>query len=98
VIDHVLIMDRGRILCDSPFDDLREKYVRVNLTSLSGPLPEHLALPNIVESRRNETQATLTVRDLTPAQIDSAAVAMNCQADLQPLPLEDLYRLVMERK
>lgn len=98
VIDHVLIMDRGRILCDSAFDDLREKYVRVSLTSLSGPLPEQLPIPNVVESRRNESQATLTIRDLTPDQIDSAAVAMNCQADLQPLPLEDLYRLVMERK
>ena len=98
VIDHVLIMDRGRILCDSSFDDLREKYVRVNLTSLSGPLPKELPFANVVESRRNETQATLTVRDLTPDQIDSAATALNCQADLQPLPLEELYRLVMERK
>ncbi len=98
VIDHVVIMDRGRILCDSPFDDLREKYVRVHLTSLAGPIPERLPFANIVESRRNETQATLTVRDASPAQIDSAAVAMNCQAELQPLPLEDLYRLVVERK
>jgi ABC-2 type transport system ATP-binding protein len=98
VIDHVLIMDRGRILCDTPFDDLREKYVRVTLTSLAGPLPEHLPFANVVESRRNESQATLTVRDLTPTQIDSAAVSMNCEAELQPLPLEDLYRLVLERK
>jgi ABC-2 type transport system ATP-binding protein len=98
VIDHVLIMDRGRILCDSPFDDLREKYVRVNLTSLAGPLPEKLPFANVVESRRNGTQAALTVRDLAPAQIDSAAASMNCQADLQPLPLEELYRLVVERK
>jgi ABC-2 type transport system ATP-binding protein len=98
VIDHVLIMDRGRILCDSPFDDLREKYVRVHLTSLFGPLPVELPLANVIESRRNGTQATLTVRDLSADQIDSAAVAMNCQAELQPLPLEDLYRLVVERK
>jgi ABC-2 type transport system ATP-binding protein len=98
VIDHVLIMDRGRILCDTPFDDLREKYVRVNLTSLEGPLPADLPFANVVESRRNETQATLTVHDLTPEEIDSAATAMNCQADVQPLPLEDLYRLVVERK
>ncbi len=98
VIDHVLIMDRGRILCDTPFDDLREKYVRVNVTSLFGPLPVELPFPNVVESRRNETQAALTVRDTPPAAIDSAATALNCQAELQPLPLEDLYRLIVERK
>ena len=98
VIDHVLIMDRGRILCDTPFDDLREKYVRVTLTSLSGPLSKDLPFANVVESRRNETQAALTVRDLSPAQIDSAALALNCQAELHALPLEDLYRLVVERK
>jgi ABC-2 type transport system ATP-binding protein len=98
VIDHVLIMDRGRILCDTPFDDLREKYVRVNLTSLAGPLPEKLPFANIVESRRNGTQATLTLRDTPLAQIDSVATAMNCQAEPRPLPLEELYRLVVERK
>jgi hypothetical protein len=70
----------------------------VTLTSLSGPLPKDLPFANVIESRRNETQAALTVRDLSPAQIDSAAVALNCQAELRPLPLEDLYRLVMERK
>jgi ABC-2 type transport system ATP-binding protein len=95
VIDHVLIMDRGRIVCDSGFDELRERYIRVNLTSLSGPLPECLDLPNIIESRRNETQATVTVHDLSADQIDAAAEAINCQADPQPLPLEDLYAIIV---
>jgi ABC-2 type transport system ATP-binding protein len=52
VIDHVIIMDGGRIIRDSSFDDLREEYSRVRLTALHGSLPptlpgaDHRARPN----------------------------------------------------
>jgi ABC-2 type transport system ATP-binding protein len=95
VIDHAVIMKAGRIIADASFDDLREKYTRVRLTSLSGPLPEELRFGNVLECRRNQSQATLTVQDLSPEQIEAAAEAINCQADIQPLPLEDIYRAVV---
>lgn len=95
VIDHAVIMKAGRIIVDAGFDDLREKYTRVRLTSLSGPLPETLDFANVLECRRNGAQATLTVADLTADQIEAAATAMNCQADIQPLPLEDIYKAVV---
>ncbi|MBN1509341.1 MAG: hypothetical protein JW955_21020, partial [Sedimentisphaerales bacterium] len=95
VIDHAVIMKAGRIIADASFDDLRETYMRVRLTSLSGPLPEELRFANVIECRRNQSQATLTVQDLSPEQIEAAAEAVNCRADIQPLPLEDIYKAVV---
>jgi ABC-2 type transport system ATP-binding protein len=95
VIDHAVIMKAGRIIADASFDELREKYTRVRLTSLSGPLREELRFANVIECRRDQSQATLTVRDLSPEQIEATAEAINCQADIQPLPLEDIYRAVV---
>jgi len=46
IIDHVLIMDHGRILRDCALDDLREEFCQVRLISLSGDaLPDR---PNMV--------------------------------------------------
>jgi ABC-type multidrug transport system ATPase subunit len=95
VIDHALIMKAGKIVADASFDELREKYSRVRLTSLAGPLPEPLDFANILECRRNQSEATLIVRDLPPDLIEAAAARIHCQADIQPLPLEDIYRLVV---
>ncbi len=96
VIDHAVIMKAGRIVTDASFDDLRERYARVRLTSLSGALPEQLRFGNIIDCRRNGAQATLTVADLLPEQIEAAAAAINCQADIQPLSLEDIYKAVVQ--
>ena len=95
VIDHAVIMKAGKIVAEASFDELREKYCRVRLTALSGPLPETLDFANVLECKRNESEATLTVADLSPDQIEAAATKINCQADIQPLPLEDIYRVVV---
>jgi ABC-2 type transport system ATP-binding protein len=96
VIDHVVIMDHGRIICDRNFDELREQYHRIRLTALHGPLPAQLPFAGVLDCRRNETEAILTVRDQTPQCIEDQARAIDCEAEIQPLPLEDIYRLVVK--
>jgi ABC-2 type transport system ATP-binding protein len=96
VIDHVVIMDRGRIICDRNFDDLREQYHRIRLTALHGPLPAPLPFAGVLDCRRNENEAILTVRDQTPQRIADQARALDCEAEIQSLPLEDIYRLVVK--
>ena len=98
VIDHVVIMDHGRIICDRNFDELREQYHRIRLTALHGPLPAQLPFAGVLDCRRNETEALLTVRDQTPKCIEDQARSIDCEAEIQPLPLEDLYRLVVNGK
>ncbi len=95
VIDQAVIMKAGKVIADASFDELREKYSRVRLTSLAGPLPEPLDFANVVECRRNESEATLTVQDLSPVQIEAAAARLHCQAEVHPLSLEDIYRLIV---
>ncbi len=96
VIDHAVFMKSGRIITEATFDDLREKYSEVRLTSLGDALPEHLDFANVLDCRRNQTKATLTVHDLSAEQIDEAAAKLKCRADIQPLPLEEIYKAVVK--
>lgn len=98
VIDHVIIMDRGRIVRDTSFDDLREQYARVRLTALHGPLPAQLPFSGVVASQRNDSEAIVTLRSQSPQSIEETARTIDCKAEIQPLPLEDIYRLVVSEK
>jgi len=94
VIDHAVIMKAGKIITDASFDELREKYTRVRLTALSGPLPETLDFANVLECRRNQTHATLTVAGMSRDQIEASARAAKCECEIDSLPLEDIYRVI----
>ena len=96
VIDHVLILDRGKILRDCTFDDLREEFCRARLTAVDGALPEPLPIDGILREERSGNQALLTMRDVSPARLEQLAEDINCQLELLPLSLDDSYRLVME--
>lgn len=98
VIDHVVIMDRGRIVRDTGFDDLREEYARVRLTVLQGPLPAQLPFAGVLDCQRNDSGALLTVHSQSPEFIKQQAQKIGCEAEIQPLPLEDIYRLVVNSK
>ena len=98
VIDHVIIMDRGRIIRNTAFDDLREEYAKVRLTALHGPLPAQLPFSGMVASQRNESEAVLTLRGQSPQSIEETAGVLDCKAEIQSLPLEDIYRLVVSEK
>lgn len=95
VIDHVVIMKQGRILLDSGFDELRERFSRVRVSALSGELPSELPFANVVDCRRSNGEAILTVQDCTGEQLQQQAERLNCRIDIQTLPLEDIYRIVV---
>ncbi|MCX7045218.1 MAG: ABC transporter ATP-binding protein [Candidatus Sumerlaeota bacterium] len=100
VIDHALIMDKGRLLRDCSFDDLREEFLKIRITALQGDLPAQLPFANVIEQTRNGSQALLTLsgRAQTQEQIEALADSIHCQIERLPLPLEDIYRLVVEEK
>ena len=98
VIDHVVIMDHGRIIRDGSFDDLREEFCRVRVTTLHGPLPAQLPFAGVLHCQRNDTEALLTVRNQSPDGIEQQARSINCEAAVQSLSLEDIYRLVVESR
>jgi ABC-2 type transport system ATP-binding protein len=94
IIDHAVIMKKGKIICDSSFDDLLEKYCRVRLSSVGGSLPEKLPFANIIQSQRSDGQAILTLRDMPPEVIEQQGEALGCEVEIQPLSLEEIYRIV----
>ncbi len=95
VIDHLVIMKTGRILLDLGFDELRECYSRVRLSALSGELPAELPFTNVLDCRRANGEAILTVENCPPEQLQQQAEKLNCRIDIQTLPLEDIYRIVV---
>jgi ABC-2 type transport system ATP-binding protein len=95
VIDHVIIMKNGRIIEDKGFDDLRDQYLRIRLTSLGASLPEELSFERILSSQRNNGQAVLTLENPQLETIKNQAESLNCRIDIHPIPLEDIYKIIM---
>jgi ABC-2 type transport system ATP-binding protein len=95
VIDHTLIMRAGKIIRDCSFDSLREEFVKVTLTSINGELPAQLPFENIIDCERSGPQAVLTVQNCARPALETKARELNCEIDIKPLPLEELYKIVV---
>jgi len=98
VIDHTIIMRKGRILRDSCFDSLREEFLKVILTSLNGQLPKELPFENLISCQRSGSQAVLTVQNYTSSDLEAKAKEINCTVDIKPLSLEEIYKIVVNRE
>ncbi|MHC4637553.1 MAG: ABC transporter ATP-binding protein [Planctomycetota bacterium] len=95
VIDHALIMKEGRILLNCSFDELRERFCRVRINSLGGELPAELPFENVVQCRRSDGQAILTVQDCPRQKLQEQAKSLNCWVEIETLPLEEVYKIVV---
>jgi len=95
VIDHTLIMRKGTILRDCSFDQLREEFLKVTLTSLNGRLPAELPFENIIACQKNDSKATLTLQNTSQEDLEAKAKTINCQLETRPLSLEEIYKIVV---
>lgn len=95
IIDHVIIMDKGRILRDCGFDELQEEFTRVRFSAPQKPFPDAWPFPEVLESQKDNAQAVLLLHKVSAEDLDKAAVAMQCRMERLPLPLDELYKLVM---
>jgi ABC-2 type transport system ATP-binding protein len=98
VIDHALIMREGKILRDSSFDQLREEFLRVTLTSLNGQLPTELPFGKIINCERENCRAVFTVQNISQQDLETKAKDLNCEIEIRPLPLEEIYKIVVSQK
>jgi len=94
VIDHAVIMRDGRIVCDSGFDALRERFARVTLISLNGPLPAPLGIDGMIACQRTDTRAVLTVQDCPQEKLAAQARALHCDIEVKALNLEEIYAAI----
>ncbi len=95
VIDRTLTMREGKILRDSSFDDLREEFLRVTLTSLDGKLSDELPFGNIFNCERNDSKAVFTVQNILQQDLEAKAKDLNCEIEIRPLSLEEIYTIVV---
>lgn len=95
VIDHLVIMDNGRILRDCGFDEIREEYCRVRLRSLNGGLPDELGFGRVVECEREGATAIVTLQNYSVREIEERAAKINCEAEVRMLTLEEIYRIII---
>jgi ABC-2 type transport system ATP-binding protein len=98
VIDHVVIMKNGHIIEDKGFDDLRDQYLRIRLTSLGTALPDKMPFERILSCEKNNGQAVLILENPQIETIKHQAESVDCRIDFHPLPLEDIYKIVMDSK
>ncbi len=96
VIDHVIIMKKGNVLQNRSFDNLRDQYLRIRLTSLGASIPEELPFKRIIACQRNNGQAVIILENPQLETIKNQTESLNCRIDYHPLPLEDIYKIVME--
>ena len=96
IVDHIVMMNRGRIVIDTDFDDLRDQYQQVSITATHSELPE-LSLPNILDCKRDEYQANfITTRENLTAAENFAREA-GCELLSKPLRLEELYPYLVKK-
>lgn len=95
VIDHILIMGKGGILRDCGFDELREEYCRVIISASNGQLPEKLPFDQIISRQQSGQRANVIVRNCPQAEIEKRITEINCQAEVKPMALEEIYKAVV---
>ncbi len=96
IIDHVIIMKDGKVVRNRSFDDLRDSYMRVKVTSLKDSLPEKLPFNGVLSCRQYNGQAVLILENPEVEKIKNQAESINSRIDFHPLPLEEIYTLAME--
>ncbi len=95
VIDHILVLDDGRLRKNCSFDDLREDYVKLELISLDGDLPETLPFRHVFSCERTRGHAMVTMRR-SELSLDEISSRLNSEIISHPLSFEEIYPLIFQ--
>jgi ABC-2 type transport system ATP-binding protein len=90
VIDHVGIIDEGKMLVSGAVDDLKETVKRVRFGFRDGDMPE-VPLPQVLKTRTSGNDMLVTVRDPDVHAIREFAEAHNADFEIIDLNLEELF-------
>jgi ABC-2 type transport system ATP-binding protein len=94
VVDTVLLINGGRVHCHQPLDELRESYLRVDLTAVGEDLPEPLPLPGLLTVTGDRRQAMAVVGHVRRSEVEAAAAGWNADVRIRNLEFEEIYRLI----
>jgi ABC-2 type transport system ATP-binding protein len=94
VIDTVLIINQGQVHCHQPLDELRETYHRVDVTAVSGDLPDPLPLPGLLTVTGDHRRAMAVCGHVPRHEVEAAARRLGAAAEVRGLAFEEIYRLI----
>ena len=95
IIDHVLILHKGRLCRDCGFDELQEEFLKLKLRTLNGSLPDILPLPDVINYERDDNEALLVMKN-SRLDLNGLAEDLNCEVREIPLGFEEVYGLVLK--
>lgn len=97
VIDHVIVLDQGKILVDESFDELLEQYVRLDVFSPDKALPTTWPIKNIVTVEQDTNSATIIAHNVGH-DLSAIKSQYNCRVSASQLCLEDIYPLIIKQQ
>lgn len=95
VIDHVLVLNAGRVLRDCSLDNFRQEFCHVQLEALEEPIPQDIFLPYAMDVEREHRKARFTLRSSNLEAVRKLAEKLNCRFDSQALSLEESYKTLV---
>jgi ABC-2 type transport system ATP-binding protein len=92
VANRIWIVKDGRLLWDGDTDELKQSVQRLHIRARR-PLPQSITLPHVVSARRapDGMSATVTVRDLDAAALETIARDFDATIENEGLGLEDIF-------
>ena len=97
IVDHVICLDRGRVVTDAPLDELKELYSEWLVVSNNGDLPERFSEPFVLEQEISGREARLLVKQGAD-ELEVFRSAHGVEVIGRPLNLEELFPVLVGEK
>jgi ABC-2 type transport system ATP-binding protein len=94
IVDHVVCLDRGRVITDSSLDELKEEYAEWRVVSNREPLPPQFLEPFVVRQEIRGREARLLVKNGV-AEIDRFRARHAVEVSDRPMNLEEIFPLLL---
>jgi ABC-2 type transport system ATP-binding protein len=91
VADHVCILDRGRLRLNSPIDELRQSYRRIDFVFAAAPSERELAVPGIERIQSSGHQVTVLASRNAEEVIRRARALSAVSVEVSSVPLRDIF-------
>ena len=94
IVDHVVCLDRGRVITDSSLDELKEEFADWRVVSNGEPLPPRFPEPFVVRQEIRGREARLLVKNGV-AEIERFRARYTVEVIDRPMNLEEIFPLLL---
>lgn len=91
IADHVCVLDKGRLVLDTPIDDLRQSYRRVDLVFSSPPEPADFQLTGVENIRTRGNQISIFASGNADAVVARGQELYASSIEVAPVGLREVF-------